>query len=78
MNNLACKAVKCPVCEGSGKYEKKQCHGCDGKGWITIVDNYCFTPSRTAIPFIDDGTSDERKQPWMIYYTDSSGMIFHN
>ena len=24
----------CPVCEGSGKYDGKQCHGCSGKGWI--------------------------------------------
>ncbi len=30
---------KCPVCEGNGKYEKKDCHGCNGKGWITIQDN---------------------------------------
>jgi len=30
------KAVKCPVCEGSGKYKKKECHGCDGKGWVSI------------------------------------------
>jgi len=30
------KAVKCPVCEGSGKYKKKECHGCNGKGWVSI------------------------------------------
>ena len=32
-------AEKCPVCEGSGKFEKKECHGCSGKGWIIIQDN---------------------------------------
>jgi len=31
-------AEKCPVCEGSGKYKKKECHGCDGKGWILIPE----------------------------------------
>ena len=30
---------KCPVCNGSGKYKKKECHGCDGKGWVTIPDS---------------------------------------
>jgi hypothetical protein len=32
-------AEKCPVCEGSGKYEKAQCHGCEGKGWVTVQDD---------------------------------------
>ena len=42
-------AVKCPVCNGSGKtYEPppkditsvqgttRTCHGCDGRGWVTV------------------------------------------
>ena len=42
-------ASKCPVCDGSGKIEKPvgyggfavtfevhTCHGCDGKGWVTV------------------------------------------
>jgi hypothetical protein len=29
-------AEKCPVCEGSGKYKEKICHGCAGLGWIVI------------------------------------------
>lgn len=41
----------CPVCEGTGKYKEhynfvsttnawteKICHGCDGKGWVTVQD----------------------------------------
>lgn len=32
------KAVMCPVCLGKGKYEGNNCHGCSGKGWITIQD----------------------------------------
>ena len=41
------KAVKCPVCEGSGKrkdydvdeyYEAPPCYGCDGKGWVEVAD----------------------------------------
>ena len=27
---------KCPVCEGTGKYEEDSCHGCYGRGWIVI------------------------------------------
>ena len=38
------RAQLCPVCEGSGVYFKnpwnpsigKQCHGCDGKGWVKV------------------------------------------
>lgn len=38
------KAVKCPVCDGSGRTSKmfdsstntKECHGCNGKGWVEI------------------------------------------
>ena len=42
------KAVKCPVCEGSGKYEKKECHGCAGKGWVTVGMDY---PPYNPLPF---------------------------
>jgi len=31
-------AEKCPVCEGSGKYENRKCHGCSGKGWVPVGD----------------------------------------
>ncbi len=27
---------KCPICSGTGKYEKENCHGCGGRGWIVI------------------------------------------
>jgi DnaJ-class molecular chaperone len=33
-------AQRCPVCEGSGEYttdfRSRNCHGCDGKGWVTV------------------------------------------
>ena len=44
------KAVTCPICFGSGKVNnpnyqvytheqpKKTCHGCGGKGWVTVSD----------------------------------------
>lgn len=28
------KPHKCPVCNASGKYEGKKCHGCDGRGFV--------------------------------------------
>ena len=45
------KAVKCPVCAGSGKRVSDgnpalvvDCHGCGGKGWVEIgVGDYPFT-----------------------------------
>jgi hypothetical protein len=32
------KAQLCPVCNGSGKYDNKECHGCYGKGWVTVPE----------------------------------------
>jgi len=41
-------AQLCPVCGGRGKFfavnDKKEvtettCHGCKGKGWVTVLDN---------------------------------------
>ena len=37
----------CPVCGGSGKLKKKQCHGCNGLGWVTVgieVVSYPIVP----------------------------------
>ncbi len=33
-------AEVCPVCKGTGKYIEAipVCHGCEGKGWITVRD----------------------------------------
>ena len=45
------RAVICPVCGGKGKYKGKICHGCNGRGWVTIydeevVDTRGFEPAR--------------------------------
>ena len=54
----------CPVCKGKGKKVKAvegsikteniSCHGCEGKGWITIHDNniqwYPSYPQPVPIP----------------------------
>lgn len=34
--SLTAKAELCPVCKGSGKYEGNTCHGCEGRGWLTL------------------------------------------
>jgi len=33
-------AKLCPVCKGTGKYMEKRCHGCFGKGWVTVGTDY--------------------------------------
>ena len=32
-------AERCLVCNTSGKVNGKQCHGCEGKGWVTVNDD---------------------------------------
>ena len=44
------EAVRCPVCEGSGKYKKKKCHGCAGSGWVTIGDGGWEIPYYNPVP----------------------------
>jgi len=34
------KAQICPICSGEGKYKNKECHGCGGKGWIEVREDY--------------------------------------
>lgn len=41
----------CPVCEGSGKCNKKECHGCEGYGWITIGTDYPAIPVQPYTPW---------------------------
>lgn len=49
MEDIEVKADLCPVCNGTGKYKEyndlnytnathieRTCHGCNGKGWVTI------------------------------------------
>lgn len=54
------KAVLCPVCNGSGKIDGRStstdegtqtCHGCGGKGWVEVRDEFrvCY-PYRPVLP----------------------------
>lgn len=42
------KAVLCPVCNGTGKYNpgylENTCHGCGGKGWVEVKDEPAYYP----------------------------------
>jgi len=47
------KAVVCPICNGSGKISveepttaggMKTCHGCGGKGWVEIHNDFYLCP----------------------------------
>ena len=53
-------AQKCPVCEGSGKYNDNTCHGCEGKGWVTVQNDRQKPP----IPQWPDYWG-----PWITYCT---------
>ena len=63
------KPVLCPVCKGEGElrnytqlgtgnafcYSSRECHGCDGKGWVEVredppADISCHGPVTTNIP----------------------------
>lgn len=59
----------CPVCKGTGKYKEytnyscsiyseHTCHGCNGKGWVTINDEqvpykFNYDTEMCHIPHID-------------------------
>ncbi len=66
-------AEQCPVCKSSGKYEEKECHGCAGKGWVTISDNKDI--SIPYIPYIP--YEPYPYQPWNNpYYTSNDGITY--
>ena len=45
-------AQLCLVCNGQGNIkvsqESKQCHGCSGKGWIEVADDWIHRKSETV------------------------------
>ena len=57
------KAVKCPVCNGTGKLCKETsdstdiskievtCHGCNGRGWVEVHDDYTPYPEPNPMPY---------------------------
>ena len=72
-------AEKCPVCNGTGKYEAKQCHGCAGQAWVEVSDGsqtivyipQPYQPYQPYIPYVDPvpwqpiygGTGDQMPPP---------------
>jgi len=58
-------AELCPVCSGSGKYKKKKCHGCGGKGWIEVGRDMDFSipPYPRPWPNPYDSPYDPRPKP---------------
>lgn len=73
------RAVLCPVCKGSGKFKDKECHGCNGKGWVEVRDCqsvYPYYPPVNPYPYpyspwysepytLDTGTGDP--PPYNVY-----------
>ena len=60
--NIMAHSEKCPVCDGTGKYKKDwsdeemSCHGCNGRGWITI--------KHEPIPYVPQPYYPINPQPW--------------
>jgi hypothetical protein len=55
-------AEKCPVCLGSGKYDGQACHGCDGRGRVTVEGS----AEQQTIPYYVPPT--EPINPWYPYW----------
>ncbi len=60
------QAVLCPVCNGSGKVKKKTCHGCDGKGWVSVGTDY---PPWHNDPWKPYEPWEPSPYPWEVYKT---------
>ena len=55
---------ECPVCKTKGKVNRKQCHGCDGKGWI-VVKEYDPAPYiPPLVPYIPYVPITPPTPPW--------------
>ena len=63
------KAVICPVCNGMGKYEGRECHGCGGKGWVEVKDNPVYYPYYPYWPY----TPPPTWQPYTVTWTGTTG-----
>ncbi len=51
------KAVICPVCNGKGQLEnpltpemRKNCHGCEGLGWVEVGEDSYLIPQPGPVP----------------------------
>ena len=44
-------AEVCPVCKGEGNYNGKQCHGCNGKGWVEVTGHREYSPAFPIITY---------------------------
>ena len=66
-------AEKCPVCNGSGRYEEKTCHGCGGLGWVTVG-----TSTIPYVPYIPYIPYTPYSQPTWEPYTYCGSQIYTN
>lgn len=52
---------KCPICKGRGHIEagdkRNKCHGCDGKGWVSVGIEYPPPIKHPTVP-------NSREVPW--------------
>ena len=71
-------AEKCPICEGKGKIPRLDgwnchedaCHGCDGKGWVSVFDEIINIPSVLSIePIMPPNSTGDNPFEWTTYTT---------
>ena len=70
------KAVICPVCWGKGVIkdvtdegmEDKTCHGCNGKGWVEVGENYPYIPP-CPYPHPSEQVPHWQSLPYIPYWT---------
>jgi len=70
-------AEKCPICEGRGRLRTFEgdteslspCHGCDGKGWVSVQDEIVTVLSPLSIEPVmpPNSTGDDLRWPNTTY-----------
>lgn len=61
------KPMICPICNGTGKYWDNTCHGCGGRGWVEVHEDYFWYPYTSWPPYYPnyDGNDSPPYEVWV-------------